>query len=431
MTSGGRALLALGGVVALAVGAVGAYLYGSMSSSSGATVNAAKVPPAELRLERSDRAYPVTGVISANGAPLSDATVAFGDQSIYTDSTGEYSLANVPLGGTVSVKHPGYMPTDVVFDGASDTMDVTLPPRVIRAIHISSTWAVNDAEIQRLIDLANVTTVNAFLFDAMGDDGFIDYNTKVQAAIDHHMITDTPYDVSERLSQAKAAGLYTIIRVTAFANPLYVKAFPQQALGGGFVDPANHDAWEYPLDLAVEACKLGFDEVNFDYIRYPSNFYAKTPLTEAGRVANIQAFLQEAANRLHALGCAISANSFGGPTMVNNDYGIGQLIENFTIPLDVYAPMTYPELWKSPYFGFQDPPNHPKEVVAAQLDSAAPRIAKTAIMRPWLRASFYPDNWISWQIQDAETRGLGWIMWSSFDSPFRVSSFPAGTTGAG
>jgi len=430
MEVGARLRIAIGAVAALALGAGGMYFFGP-GMRPGSIDHEHKQPPSELRLDRSDRAYPLSGMVTDDsGDPLRDVTVSVGDESIYTDETGTFSFDAVPF-GPIALSRPGYLPTEYTFDGSVEDVDIPMEARIVRAIHISSTWAVDDAEVQRLIDLADVTTVNAFVYDAMGDDGFIDYTTKVQAAIDHNMITDTPYDLGERLQQAEDAGLYTIVRITTFANPLYVRYYPQQSLGGGFMDPGNHDAWEYPLGLAEEACQLGADEVNFDYIRYPSHFYAKTPTTQEGRVANIRAFLQEAADRLHAMGCALSANSFGGVTMSDTDYGIGQLVEDFSAPIDAYAPMTYPDLWSPGDFGFDNPTNHPKEVVAAQLDAVAPRVAPGVVVRPWLRASYWPDSWILVQIEDAEERGMGWIMWSDFHSLFRISSFPAGTTGEG
>lgn len=425
----------MGGAASLVLGAAAAYAVGPIVLGMGSTASWHKDPLEAVRVERSDRANPLSGVVKYGDFPLDYATVTAGTATIVTDETGAYSFDDAPL-GTITVTRPAFEPLEYEFDGSVSEMDMILSPRLVRSVHISSSWATNDAQFQKFIDLANATTVNSLTLDAMGDDGYIDYDTGVQAAVDHHMITETPYDVRKRLQQAKEAGLYMIVRISVFANPLAVKAFPEYNLGGGFLDPGKPGSWEYPLDLAVEACEMGFDEINFDYIRYPSNFYANTPRTQEGRVANIRAFLEEAANRLHPLGCAISANSFGGPTMEERDYGIGQLVEEFTVPLDVYAPMTYPELWTdSPIFGISKPQYHPKEVVTAQLDAAMPRMAEGTILRPWLQSSFYypQSNWVILQINVAEERGLGWIMWNSYDDPYAsaIGMFPPGTTGEG
>jgi len=435
MGLGRRPLLALGGVASLALGAGAAYALGPLLLGIGPTDTIHKDPLEALRVDRSDRANPLSGVVMYDDHPLDYATVTAGTEVVVTDETGAFSFDNAAL-GPITVTRPAFESYEYEYDGSVSEVDLILSPRIVRSVHISSSWATSDSKFQEFIDLADATTVNSLTLDAMGDDGYIDYNTKVQAAIDHHMITDTPYDVEKRLQQMDDAGLYSIVRVSVFANPLAVQAFPEYKLGGGFLDPGNAGSWEYPLDLAVEACTLGFDEINFDYIRYPSYTYAKTPDTQEGRVANIRAYLEEAANRLHPLGCAISANSFGGPTMEERDYGIGQLVEEFTIPLDAYAPMTYPELWTdSPIFGIPKPQYHPREVVTAQLDAALPRIAEGTILRPWLQSSFYypQTDWVIWQIDVAEERGLGWIMWNSYDDPYAsaIGMFPAGTTGEG
>ncbi|MBN2176821.1 MAG: hypothetical protein JW722_04100 [Demequinaceae bacterium] len=435
MALGRRTVLALGGAASLALGAGVMFVVGPTMGAAPDTGHPRKDLPAELRIERSERAFPLSGTVMAGDFPLDFATMTVGTESFTTDETGAFSFDNVPL-GTITVSRPGFDDLEYEFDGAVSEMDLILTPKIVRAVHISSSWATSDAKFQEFIDLADATTVNALLLDAMGDDGFIDYATEVQAAVDHHMITETPYDVKKRLQQMDEAGLYSIVRVSVFANPLAVQAFPQYKLGGGFLDPGNPGSWEYPLDLAVEACTLGFDEINFDYIRYPSYTYSKTPKTMEGRVANISAFLEEAGQRLHPLGCAVSANSFGGPTMEDRDYGIGQHVEEFSAAIDVYSPMTYPELWAdSPIFGISKPQYHPKEVVAAQLDAALPRVADGTVLRPWLQSSFYypQTDWVMEQIQVAEDRGLGWIMWNSYDDPeaSAIGMFPAGTTGEG
>lgn len=420
-----------GGVASLAFGAAVAFVAGPIVLGMGSTNAAHKDPLEAIRVERSNRANPLSGVVTYDGYPLDYATVTAGTETVVTDETGAFSFDSVPL-GMITVTRPAFDPYEYEFDGSVSEVDLSLSPRIVRALHISSTWAVDDTEMERLIELANVTTVNAFVFDANGDDGFIDYRTEVPAAIQHHMIADDPYDIEEKLRQSQEVGLYTILRITTFKNPLYIKYYPQHALSGSsYLDPGKKEAWEYPLSLAVEGCELGFDEINFDYIRYPDTFFKDTPRSQSARVANITGFLEEAASRLHPLGCALSADSFGLVTTEDNDQGVGQLLEDFAAHIDAYAPMTYPELWAAGSFGLSQPWNKPKEVVTAQLDSAIPRMPGGTVLRPWLRASWWPDSWILVQIEVAEDRGLGWLMWDAYDDPVDVSSFPPGTTGEG
>ncbi len=429
MGTGGRVGVALGAVCALVLGAGGMYMFGP-GIRAGDVDHEHKQPPAELRLDRSDRAYPLSGLVTVGSHPLDYAIVTAGDQSRTTDGEGKFAFDSAPF-GAITVTRPGYDDADFTFDGSVTEADIPMKARIVKAIHISSTWALDDAEYQRLLDLADVTTVNAFVLDAKGDNGFVDYATKVQVAVDNNLIDKDTYDVERRLAQAKERGLYTIIRIPAFNDGAYARAFPKQAIGSQFVDPAEPAAREYNLALAVEACRMGFDEIQFDYIRYPDMASSKTPRSSTDRVANIRSFLEEARDLLHPLECALSADSFGEPTIKTGDSGIGQLLEEFSAPLDAYSPMGYPNLWATGSFGLPDPENHPKEVTEGELDGAIPRVAEWTVVRPYLRASWYPSSWILVEIAVAEDRGLGWVIWDSYDDPLSVSDFPVGTTGEG
>jgi hypothetical protein len=414
------------------------YVFGLGLGATADTDHVRKAPPAELRLERSERAYPISGVVLVGSHPLDYAIVTAGTESRTTDATGTFSFDNAPL-GTITVKRPGYYDYPYEFDGSVTEADIPMKARIIKAIHVSSTWSLDDAEYQRLLDLADVTTVNAFVLDAKGDNGRVDYATKVQVAIDNGLIEATTYNVEERLAQAKERGLYTIVRIPAFSDGEYARAFPEQAIGycppigACGVDPAEPEARAYNLALAVEACELlGFDEIQFDYIRYPTVHTSKTPDTPEERVAVIRTFLEEARDLLHPMGCALSADSFGEPAVKFTDTGIGQLLEEFSAPLDAYTPMGYPELWDPGWFGLPDPQNHPVEVTEGELDGAMPRVAEWTVVRPYLQVSWHQAaGWCQLQIAVAEDRDLGWVIWDSWDDPLLVSSFPAGGPGEG
>lgn len=434
-------LVALGGMASLALGAGSAFFLGPILKGED-TGHVSKVPPAELRLERSERSFPVSGAVMAGGVPLDDATVAAGGQSVYTDETGSFSFEHIPL-GTITVTRPGYLPSEYVFDGSVEEVDIPLEQRIVRGLRVPPLVAKDDTLYQAMLDLAARTSVNTFVFDTKGDydyggannRGIVFYETEVEAAQAPGLVV-VWYDPVQRLQQAKDAGLYTITRIPAFISYNYVTAYPEHKLVGQYLDPGNRDAWEYPLDLAVEACGLGFDEIQFDYVRYPDGQAATEARRlglvpdEATRVANIQAFLQEASDRLHPLGCAVSASIFGIVNMEDDDAGLGQKIEEISVPLDVYVPMIYPEQWPSGYFGFNPPSDHPGEVVGTVLDSATPRLAPGTIVRPLLQAYSFTPAEILAEIQAAEDRGFGWQLWN-MDGIYDESSLPPGTTGAG
>jgi hypothetical protein len=410
-----------------------------MLSGGGEGSHSSKEPPAELRLERSERTNPLSGVVMAGDLPLDDAWVTAGDERVYTDETGTFVFEDVPL-GTVTITRPGYEPDEYEFDGSVTEVTIPMEVRIVRAIHLSSTWTVDDAEFQKYIDLANATTINAFVFDAMGDnDNLLDYRSTVQAVVDHPgMVDDETYDLAERWGQAKEAGLYTILRIMVFVNMQYLKYYPQHALSGSsvIVDPGNRDGWEFPLALAVEACELGFDEINFDYIRYNTgSFLPGTPRDTNARVANITGFLEEAASRLHLRGCAVSADHLGGVVATDGDMGVGQRLEDFAGAVDVVSPMTQPSLWPAGSFGLSEPRWKPKEVLTAILDLAMPRVPEGTVTRPYIQTFYYypKTDWILQEIQVCEDLGLGWMLWNAYDDPYTsaIGAYPPGTTGEG
>ena len=150
-------------------------------------------------------------------------------------------------------------------------------------------------------------------FDTKQEDGKVLYDTGVEEAHDIGAVAAT-YDPDERISQAREHGLYVITRIVAFNDPFRASAVPGQRLTEDWTDPTNRDSWEYPLALAVEACELGFDEIQFDYVRFPSGVVGESSgqlnLSEDERVAAISAFLEEAKSRITPMGCVMSADVF-------------------------------------------------------------------------------------------------------------------------
>jgi hypothetical protein len=316
------------------------------------------------------------------------------------------------------------MPAMVAFDGTESAVSVTLEPRIVRALRVSRNIAAEPEAFARTLQLAAASTVNALVFDTKDESGSVLYETSVAEA---HAIgaVDPRYDPSELLSAAKYQDLYTITRIVSFEDDHRADARPEMKLYGDWVDAANPDSWDYPLDLAVEACGLGFDEVQFDYVRFPTadGADALRPRTQAERTAAIASFLAEAVDRLHPLGCAVSAAIFGIVLSSSNDQGTGQRPEDLTGIIDAVSPMLYPSHYSAGWLGFDDPNDHPGPVVADALDDGAPRFGELTIMRPWLQAFYYNDGQILAQIEAAESRGHGWILWNALGN-YDLESLP-------
>ena len=145
--------------------------------------------------------------------------------------------------------------------------------------------------------------VNALVFDTKDESSKVLYESASEFAAEIGSI-DPKYDPGELIELAKDRGLYTITRIVTFEDATWTRERPDHRLAWRWIDPTLEEAWEYPLQLAVEACEIGFDEIQFDYVRFPAGETAavaqrRRPLTEEQRVATITAFLAEARSRLH------------------------------------------------------------------------------------------------------------------------------------
>ena len=360
--------------------------------------------------------YDLAGsVTTPDGLPLPDAVIRIADAKATTGADGLFSLAGVPA-GMVTISRPAWHGTEVPWAGEA-RVDVTLEPRIVRALRVSSYVAADDDQFAGLLDLADRTLVNALVFDTKDETGYVLYDTEVPEAAELGSVRPM-YDVRAHLATAKERGLYTITRVVSFEDQVWVKADPAAKLAGRWIDARNPENWEYPLGLAVEACELGFDEIQFDYVRFPTGSaavaaQAKSPTTQAERLATIQGYLTEARTRLHPLGCAVSADIFGIVLSAPNDQGIGQRPEEVSEVVDAVSPMIYPSHYSEGWLGFEDPNDHPGPVTADALDDGSPRLTEPSLMRPWLQAFWWTNSQIRASIEEAEKRGVGWMLWNA------------------
>ena len=355
-------------------------------------------------------------VFGVGGDPLHGATVTVGDSEVITGARGVFSFPPVAL-APIEIVRPAYRTVVIDWDGSPDTVPVTMEPIVAKALRVASETVRDDDRFQKLLDLAAASAVDALVFDTKQEGGTVLYNTAVREAHDIGAVLDI-YDPAQRIAQAHDAGLYTITRVVSFEDTIRAKKRPEYKLAGAWINVTNPDTWEYPIDLGVEACELGFDEIQFDYVRFPTGQAsvqsAKShPTTGEERVATIAAFLKEARDRIHPLGCAVAAAVFAIVFSAPNDQGIGQRPEDLSGIVDVLSPMIYPSHYGNGWLGFADPNDYPGEVTAGALDDGMPRVGGGTIVRPWLQAFWWTDAQIREAIDVTESRGLGWMLWNA------------------
>jgi len=359
-------------------------------------------------------------VVDAAGNPVPGASVAVGGESTTTAPDGWFDLM-APGAGSVTIAKRGWNGAEASWDGSPTFLEMAIEPRVIRGLRVGAEAAGDDAKFSALLAYADETAINAFVFDTKQEGGRVFYDTAVTDAHDSGAVV-LAYDPVQRLAQAKEHGLYAITRIVTFEDAYRAEYRPEEAYDGRWINPTITSSWEYPLALAEEACALGFDEIQFDYVRFPSEETAQASgqldMDQADRIAVIEGFLSEAHDRVHAAGCAVSADVFGIVVSAENDQGIGQRPEELSRHLDAFSPMVYPSHYSNGWLGFDDPNDHPYDVTADAIDDAAERIEPGVILRPWLQAFWWTNEEIRRSIQAAEDLGVGWILWnavSNFD----------------
>lgn len=360
-------------------------------------------------------------VVGTDGEPVPQALVEILGSTTTTGPDGFFALeAEGP--GTLIVTRPGWSSAQHEWHVDTQFAQISIEPRLVRGLRVGAGAAGDDAHFAELLALAKATAVNSFVFDTKQEGGKVLYDTSVQAAHEAGAV-DVVYDPLERIAQAKEAGLYAITRIAVFEDSYRVAYRPEEKLAGIWVDPRIESTWGYNIALAVEACELGFDEIQFDYVRFPSGRTAEVSgqlsLTQEQRVAAIESFLSRARETLNPLGCATSADIFGIVVSMTDDQGLGQRPEEVSQHVDAVSPMVYPSHYSPGWLGFSDPNEHPYDVTADAIDDALPRVADPAVLRPWLQAFWWSNAQIRRSIQAAEDRGVGWILWnvrSDFDA---------------
>jgi hypothetical protein len=391
------------------------------------------------------RAWPdatVSGrVLDAQRVPLAGASVVLrGVREVLTGPDGAFRIEGVPREAPLLVKLPGY--ERLVVEPSHGVVEVTLEPQVVRAAFLSY-YGVGDRTIrQRVLDLAARTELNAVVIDVKGDRGFVVYPTRVEAALAAGALgPSTVRDFDALMADLKARGIYTIARIVTFKDNVLATARPDLAIRDArtgrpwtdreklaWLDPFREEAWDYNLALALEAAARGFDEIQFDYVRFPSDgevgevTYLR-PATRETRVPAIAGFLERARRELGRAGVFVAADLFGYTAFNETDTKIGQRIEALAPHLDFLSPMVYPSGYHRGIPGTPNPVAHPYRIVHESVRLTRKRAAgHPAVVRPWLqdfrdyafdRRPFGPAE-IRAQIKAAADAGaVGWMLWNS------------------
>jgi hypothetical protein len=380
----------------------------------------------------------VTGrVVDARKQPLAGASIVADGKEIRTEADGTFTLARP--NGTVIVKLPGF--EKVMPAPSKDPLEVVLEPMAIKAAYLTY-YGVMDRSIRtRVLELVTKTELNAVVIDVKGDRGWILYKTEVPQAIAIGAQGPAVWkDFDNFLAELKSRGVYTIARIVTFKDNVLASARHDLAIMDtrtgkpwidneklAWVDPFREEVWAYNIAIAQEAVRKGFDEVQFDYVRFPTDGklsaakYAK-PNNRETRLPAVVGFLSRAREEIGAMGAFVAADVFGYTAFNENDTDIGQRVEELTPHLDYVCPMVYPSGYHKGIPGYRNPVENPYQVVHETVRLIRKRAAHTVVrVRPWLQdfkdyafdKRIFGVAEIKAQIKGADDAGAaGWMLWN-------------------
>ncbi len=229
-----------------------------------------------------------------------------------------------------------------------------------------------------MLELVGRTELNAVVIDVKGDRGLIPYRTEVPAALEAGAQGPVIIkDFDAQLAALKAQGIYTIARIVVFKDNVLANHRKDLAIIDtrtgrpwidneklAWVDPFREEVWNYVIAIAKEAAAKGFDEIQFDYVRFPTDGrlsaarYSR-PNNSTTRLPTIAAFLAKARRELGPTGVFIAADLFGYTAFNTNDTDIGQRIEELAPHLDYICPMVYPSGYHLGIPGLPEPGDAP------------------------------------------------------------------------
>ena len=297
----------------------------------------------------------------------------------------------------------------------------------VRGVYLNGYHMTNNSKLEIINNILDNTNVNSLVIDVKTDNGHILFDSVNELAVEMSNVR-SKYN-SETLNTLKDKNdLYLIGRVVVFQDPLFAKNYPNEAVfdsyknkiysqdGQYFIDPGSEKARNYVINIAKEACELGFDEIQFDYIRYPDSNYKymvfKDENNYDNRIKNINSFLMVAKKEINSLGCFVSADVFGFILTNKFDGGIGQNLETIIENVDFLSPMVYPSHYSKGSFGYQNPNRNPYGVITSALDDALNRGVEEIKLRPFLQGFWHSDAEVQENIRAAEDKNLDWIIWN-------------------
>lgn len=307
----------------------------------------------------------------------------------------------------------------------------------INSIYFTGPYLADDSRLERAIKITEDTEINAFVVDVKDFAGRVYFDTDFDELEDYGAEIKW-IDMKQIIKRLHENNIYAIARIVVFEDPLLVRNRSELALknidntiwttyqGMAWSNPCERQVWEYNLNIAKEAVKIGFDEINFDYVRFPSdgnlNNIDYSACRGKSKKETIENFFSYIENNLS--GAATSVDLFGLTTVAKDDIGIGQDIERAGEYFDYVCPMVYPSHFAHGFKGYENPAQHPYEIVYLSLGAAKNRENIQKKIRPWLQdfdlGSVYEEKEVKQEInatRDAlQENYIGYMLWNAENS---------------
>jgi hypothetical protein len=352
----------------------------------------------------------------------------FGD----TYSRDDIQTETIPLSTETPAVTPLEIPKPII-------THVTTPAQV-KGIYMSSWVAGTPSFRNKLIQIADDTEINTVVIDIKDSTGRISFKIDDQVIINSGAVENRIADIADLITELHAKNIYVVGRVAVFQDPYFVKMHPEFAVkklsnkenlwsdhkGIHWLDAGSKDVWEYVSTISKIAYTMGFDEINFDYIRFPSDGNMRDiyfPISD-GKVKHdvIREFYEYLHATFEPLRIPISGDLFGMVTTATDDMNIGQLLEDGLRNFDYVAPMVYPSHYPATWNGYANPATKPYEIIQKSMQGAVDKANAIPVdikkLRPWLQdfdlGATYTADMVRAQIKATYDVGLdSWLLWDA------------------
>jgi hypothetical protein len=279
----------------------------------------------------------------------------------------------------------------------------------------STAYSAGGGRFNTLVKLLDDTELNAMVIDVKDDDGYITFDTGNPELAAYGTTQKYIADISKVMATLNEHKIYPIARIVVFKDTVLAKKKPEfsylnadgtlwrnKAVGGSsFVNPYMKEVWDYNVAVAKEAIKVGFKEIQFDYVRFPEGFETrektlKYTKDDRSRTDVVSAFVKYAKEQLTPLGARVSVDIFGYAASVPAADGIGQDFNKISMNVDVISPMIYPSHYSTGWFNSKVPDAAPYATINGAMKDTHKKLeaidSLKPIIRPWIQD--FTASWV-------------------------------------